>query len=341
MKRYYFIILLLLAFQQTFAQEVYVIDDFSDKYYAKIYASDTSEISSVGWIAVYGKGSEESLIYSACDGITTFSYGKGVHDGIVKLPYKEQELVYYGDFNFDGEGDFALLNGYGSCYSGPSFDIYLYDKGKYNFSNSFSELANDYCGMFQYDSGKKRIYTMTKSGCCWHQSSEFIVKDNEPFLVYILEEGMTASGCFLHIIESTWDGEKMVDEVTWKLYREWLDNIPYYSFDLDSGEKVLLLFEINDNIRFVKVDKNDVVLNIYPKDNTHFEETDFLFHQEGSAIRCIFSDQQVKYTVFEDSKRVGLVEETDEKVLNLKGKFKTKISSLKEVISKANNITLK
>jgi len=47
--------------------------------------------------------------------------------------------------------------------------------------------------MFEVDPKGKRIHTMTKSGCCWHQVSEYIVENNNPKAISIVEDDQTTS----------------------------------------------------------------------------------------------------------------------------------------------------
>jgi hypothetical protein len=49
-------------------------------------------------------------------------------------------------------------------------------------------LTKDYCGFFEVNEQEKKISTMTKSGCCWHQYSDFIVKNNNPKKVRVVTE---------------------------------------------------------------------------------------------------------------------------------------------------------
>ncbi len=77
-----------------------------------------------------------------------------------ELSYGLQRILIYEDFNFDGIKDFAILNGNNSCYSGPSFDIYITGKNdQVVYNDEFSALSNDYCGMFEVDVKAKRLYT--------------------------------------------------------------------------------------------------------------------------------------------------------------------------------------
>src|SRR5690606_17578389 len=121
---------------------------------------------------------------------------------VKELPYGSQSVLIYEDFNFDGRADFAIMNGYYSCYGGPSFDIYLTHKKSFQYSESFSVLSNEYCGMFQTEPETKTIHTMTKSGCCWHQFSEFKVENNKPFPIRIEERSLLANNGFHEITET-------------------------------------------------------------------------------------------------------------------------------------------
>lgn len=100
--------------------------------------------------------------------------------------YGDQSLLFFDDFNFDGQQDLAVRNGSEGGYGGPSYDIYLSDPASplLVFSPSFSGLTRDgQLGMFDVDPDAKRLHTSSKSGCCWHQRATWRIENNEPVMV--------------------------------------------------------------------------------------------------------------------------------------------------------------
>ena len=96
--------------------------------------------------------------------------------------YDDQGLINVGDFNFDGYDDFAIQVGNSGSYGSPSYDVYLYDPSQKSFkiSQPMSELIEETLGFFRVDSIKKRLVTLTKSGCCYHETVEYKVQNNLP-----------------------------------------------------------------------------------------------------------------------------------------------------------------
>jgi hypothetical protein len=100
--------------------------------------------------------------------------------------YGEQSLLFFDDFNFDGQQDLAVRNGSEGGYGGPSYDIYLSAPGSPTlvFAPAFSDLTRDgQLGMFGVDPVAKRLHTSSKSGCCWHQFATWQIEKNEPVMV--------------------------------------------------------------------------------------------------------------------------------------------------------------
>lgn len=100
--------------------------------------------------------------------------------------YGDQSLLFFDDFNFDGQQDLAVRNGSEGGYGGPSYDIYLSDPASPTlvFSPAFSSLTRDeQLGMFGVDPVAKRLSTRSKQGCCWHQSAIWQVENNQPVMV--------------------------------------------------------------------------------------------------------------------------------------------------------------
>ncbi|WP_213939206.1 hypothetical protein [Pseudomonas sp. dw_612] len=100
--------------------------------------------------------------------------------------YGEQSLLFFDDFNFDGQQDLAVRNGSEGGYDGPSYDIYLSDPASPTlvFSPAYAYLTRDQqLGMFRVDPVAKRLHTGSKSGCCWHQYATWQIENNEPVMV--------------------------------------------------------------------------------------------------------------------------------------------------------------
>lgn len=112
---------------------------------------------------------------------------------IIQL-YNEQSPLIFDDFNFDGTEDMAIRNGNESSYGGPSYDVYVFNitKKQLVLSEELTVLAHENLGMFNTDSERKRLITYSKSGCCWHLTTEYsVLPQRGLFKVYELEEDAT------------------------------------------------------------------------------------------------------------------------------------------------------
>ncbi|MCJ7740969.1 hypothetical protein MUP32_06705 [Candidatus Microgenomates bacterium] len=190
----FIILFLILAFyfsQKKAKTGSFIIDDFSNDYYGKLQMEKPEQTSGKGSIAIYNKKTRAEIIKVDSEKLAITLHKGKVKANILELPYGEQSVIIYDDFNFDGLKDFAIMDGQKSCYHGPSFKIYLARDANFIFNEDFTRLAQEYCGMFQVNKDEKKIYTVTKSGCCWHESSEFAVENNKPKAVSITTEDIT------------------------------------------------------------------------------------------------------------------------------------------------------
>lgn len=108
--------------------------------------------------------------------------------------YDEQSAVSFADYNFDGIQDLALCDGTNGGYGMPSYQIYLFSKrtNKFVHSAAFTGLSQEgRLGMFDLDAKRKRLRALSKSGCCWHMTEEFIVINNRPKKVLEIVEDAT------------------------------------------------------------------------------------------------------------------------------------------------------
>ncbi|MNW17248.1 hypothetical protein D3C71_2163640 [compost metagenome] len=57
--------------------------------------------------------------------------------------------------------------------------------------------------MFSTDHKNKRLTTFTESGCCWHQTSSYVWRNNKPIEVYKVTEDATGAGEYMSVITET------------------------------------------------------------------------------------------------------------------------------------------
>ena len=74
------------------------------------------------------------------------------------------------------------MDGFNSCYGGPSFQIFLASGKDFVYNDDFTELAQNNCGMLWLMLKTKYIYNDEKL-VCWHQYSDYIVENNHPKLI--------------------------------------------------------------------------------------------------------------------------------------------------------------
>jgi hypothetical protein len=211
-----FLILVLLFISTiSFAQNKFAIEYFSSNYYCIVYITNSNDEENPGWIAVYDNNTNEELIKIESERIYLDSNDKKAIKIDNILPYKEQSFIIYNDFNFDGAEDFAIEDGHHSCNGLPSYKIFLAENNRFVFSEKFTELAQNYCGMFAVVREKKMLRTELKSGCCYHVYSEFIIDDGAPKLTSKITEDATQGDEYVYITT-----EKLVNEEWSKTVRK-------------------------------------------------------------------------------------------------------------------------
>jgi hypothetical protein len=310
-------------------QTAFKVDHFSKEYYGKVFISDTSEVFSKGWVAIYNTQTNKQLIKVDAEELAL-----SLHDGKAKanvksLPYGEQSLIMYEDYNFDGKKDFAICDGQNSCYHGPSFRIYLAADDGFRFNEAFTKLAQENCGMFSVDAKEKKIYTMTKDGCCWHQSSEYSVVNNKPKEISIVTEEYHIP-FYISTIEK-WDGKRMVSSSTKSidLSEEGVDVI--LSFKVPQNGKQVVLFNLNDRMLYYAVlKKEDEVEFSYPLEAV-YKSHDFTFENKPGDMAVIFKNETAVYRVYEQVGKTGIITKVGGKTYHWQGDTKTQKGSLKKL----------
>lgn len=338
--------LCLLSISGINAQQVYHITDFSDKYAAKIISSDIpndNEYFSSAYVIIYEKATGLELIKDSVE--IDIAYEKQENDSIssniIEIPYRKQSVIICDDFNCDGEDDLAIKIGNYSCYGGPAYNVYIANNGKLKFHEEYTRLAQEYCGFFEYDCAEKKIHTMTKSGCCWHQSSTFDIINGEPVLSEVLEEAYIAGVGLMQNTLTTWkDGEETVIE---SISTESIDENKLFSFDMEKKNKEVLLFRSEyEDLIYCFVNKDEAIYG----DEGSLEllyNGDFIMTQEGNKTLLSFTNEDANYTIYSSDKEVGIIVETKGKKYKMAGKLESKKNdlSLFRTLGKMKNLTIK
>lgn len=325
----------------VFGQKSLDVQDFSKDYYGKVYLENPSEVFSKGWVAIYEKKSNKQIIKVISDElISEISNGK-VRANVKQLPYGEQSVIIYEDFNFDGVEDFAIMDGQNSCYHGPSFKIFLAvkDKRKFVLNQSFTRLAQEYCGMFDVDRTEKKIRTMTKSGCCWHQYSEFVVANNKPFAIKIIEEDGMLAFPLVYLTTKIWNGKKMVENSIRTIIWEDENIKILFSFKTVKN-KQLILYRQNDQLHYAFLNKSGNIDFNYPRDSEQIFPMFMLDLNENSS-ELSFINESATYRIYETAdKKIGVKVMVNGKLSDISGRIESRKGSLGKLIDEnLSNLT--
>ncbi len=157
----------------------FTIADGSKQYHAQIQVEkcDNELCEGKGTVQLSEKSSRRAVQTFHSDNLTFFlTKEQKPTVNIIQL-YNEQSPLIFNDFNFDGTEDLAIRNGNESGYSGPSYDVYVFNqtRGQFILSKELTDLAHENLGMFETDAKRQRLITFSKSGCCWHQTTEYAV----------------------------------------------------------------------------------------------------------------------------------------------------------------------
>lgn len=340
-------ILFILFGMHTIAQNQFPIKigNFSEKYEAVINLNEKDTLISGRYeeyipeyvIIISDKKSKKTVLETYTADFPTYLLDENnkAIPNIKELPYGSQSVLLYEDYNFDGIEDFALMNGNNSCYSGPSFDIYLAANNSFIYSESFSALSNDYCGMFQINQKTKTIHTMTKSGCCWHQYSEFKVVNNEPKVVKIVEEKMSdLPPRLVEVQTEEWKNNKKTESNTLLIpYGTYEKNTLLY-FDLYKNEKKVVLFTLDEFLYYALLKPDETIEFYYPQPFYDETKEDYIygyFTYDSNDKTLKFKNKDAEYILYETDNSIGIKVLSNGKTYDMNGNYETNIGSLKKL----------
>lgn len=284
--------------------------DISPALYGVLSIDDPGEVFSPGVVEVFRKHDGKRLLRVTSDELVVDEHEGKVLANIHEMPYGEQSVIQYVDVNFDGVPDLAIMDGQNSCYHGPSFQVYLadpHDPVRFTHSADFTQLAQDYCGMFGVDADHHQLQTMTKSGCCWHQFSTYDVVAGRPQPVRVVEESYTDG--LLETVESVRQNGRMVRHSTVDYALDGVDEHPVFAFDLaDRPGKVVLFQAGDDRLAYVLLRKTGEVTEAdfsYPEARDLRRrpprQAPFRYATQGTRRSLVFSTRTATYTIYQDT----------------------------------------
>ncbi|OLS61290.1 XAC2610-related protein [Pseudomonas putida] len=279
------------------SRSTYQLENFSERYRATLEIADQDDVFRPGIISVYDKQGGQALLQVRSEELVLDQQtgSEEVRVNIHELPYGEQSVLVYQDFNLDGIKDLALMDGQFSCYHGPSYQVFLGTADGFRHSESFTRLAQEYCGLFSVDEKAREINTFTKDGCCWHESSTFVLEKGEPVFKVRASVGQNdPSGLIVETLEEN-RGGKRVNSV----HRYWNAQDPpevLLAFRLaPSGKRIILFKSPNDGRpAYVALDQRDEAVLLYPDEEGEGIEADArqVRFSRGDTIWRILADEQ-------------------------------------------------
>ena len=330
MKRTFLLCFILLGWlHSAFGQATFNIDGFSEQYYGKVYFSDTTQTASAGWVEVYDRATSKKLIHVDANELSFDLHNGEILANIAEIPYGEYSVLLYEDYNFDGIKDFAIMDGFNSCYGGPSFKIFLASGKEFIYNDAFTDLAQNYCGMFEVDNKNKIISTMEKSGCCLHYYSDFVVENNNPKLIRTrTDDCLKAPICTTTIEE--WKGEKKTKTVTSTIDLDSEIISDYFKFHVDKENKDIILCNFyDDRLCYVILDAKQNVEFYYPFEELR-QTSDFIFYRKNGKLT--FKNKDASYTIYDKSGNIGVDITYKGKTHRWKGNAKSRRGSIGELL---------
>ncbi|GHN02980.1 hypothetical protein WSM22_44690 [Cytophagales bacterium WSM2-2] len=313
-----FAILLTNAFAQN-SQKTYTINDFSDRFYARVIAN--------------AEGNGSAIIHRKSDKLMLFKVEVGQVDlesksNSTTIPYADQTMIVYEDFNFDGEKDFAIQEFMST--KGPAYLVYIYGDNKFKADAEYTRIIQESQGSYNLNAANRTISTTSSGGCCSHSSAVYEVRtDGKPYPVK--EESEDIVPPFTIVTKTEWKAGKKVQTIDKTLD---LDDDPIMSFDLNGNKKKVVLFTTgNSTLNYALVKETNKVEFNFPATQVD-RNPDFTLSPSRNEL--LFKNTSAEYKIYQKVnagriEAVGIVVKTGGKEYDLKGDLKTLKGSLKGI----------
>lgn len=297
-----FSVLLFIIFNSIFAIQakdaLYTVS-VSDKYYAKIFREDNDAESCAGWIGIYEKADDKELINQRCESIWQLSDPDD--EDITDIPMDMQDLILFGDVNFDGIPDFLLRDDKAGARA-PSYKIYLANQdGSLVYNKEFSDLTDYYYGFFTIDSENNQIVVLDKANDEALDSVLFFdVVDNTPRLRKTLVDEYDKNLPFINQRTiSTWnDQSEIVSSETFPIFSSINKGIDIvYSFYVEEDDDVVILL--------LKTDDDKLYYVVNTEDEDQVEGNKLQFYNELRFEDTTNSPRNARYSTNKEEELIS------------------------------------
>jgi hypothetical protein len=334
-----FIVIILLSPLTVLGQE-YVIKDFSNRYYAiiKIDKDQQEDFFKKGTISIFQTAGNKELLKVSSEKIIIESNKDIFNQKVVELPFKDQDVVLYQDFNFDGVDDIAILELYSS--KGPGYAIYLFKEQKFILDAEYTDIIQGSQGNFELVPESKTIATMSSGGCCWHSFSNYSIINGRPYPIEQVIEEIDLP--FTTIRTKRWKDGLSTESVKRTVDLEQEGIVEIMSFKLLNKNKRVVLYNLNDRIlNYVLIENEDIPEFSFPIEVV-YKGRDFVVNNSGNELTFKNKDAQYKiYQMVNDGRitDLGLIVTFKGKRYIMKGELKTLKGSIsKKEILKLDNV---
>ena len=171
---------------------------------------------------------------------------------------------------------------------------------------------------------------MQKSGCCYHEFSEFVVENNQPKAVKISTDEQDLP--FEVTTDQTWNGKEMIMNSIRTIDLEQDGIKVILAFTVPKNGKQIILYNINDRtLNYAAVNKDSAVEFYYPVE-TVYENPDFKFDSTSINRTVTFVNDNATYKVYDKPNAVGIEITVNNKTYNWIGDMKSKQGSLTSLL---------
>lgn len=321
------------------------IDGFSDKYFVKVDSQTNT-------VTVYDSKTQVHVIDVEYDTSWDIKTHMDVVDATKPINYKNQFIFSYLDLNFDGDKDFAFMPSSG--VGGRTFyEIYLYNDGRFNYSENFSDALSD-SSYYTLDRKNKMLHVNRNVGHAVNEDTFYKITDSQLKLIELSEEAYLAYLPYI-ITETTYYKQNKEEvKTTKKLTMDYNDFL--LSFRLKKSKKMVYLFSVgnataNAELNYALVTpphKEDMYAKVefnYPKGYPYEEYPNTIkMKNRKDLAELYFTNNETTYTIYQKTQKnkvvsIGLRIKEKNNLHTLEGNVHTLKGNLKDILhSKFDNV---
>lgn len=350
-------LLLTLFISETYAQVVFRINDFSEKYTVIHTIDNITQENSAEYFILYSKSDNQMnkpLLEYGEISLRDYAIKHAVKAPVMTYKNMYQSNFYQGeDYNFDGVKDIIILDPGEEdegCYtSQQNANIFISNaNGTFYYNQPLSDKFNESMCLRRailFTIPENKEICFSQSGGAYSEYSEFYKFENDTLRLFKTNDLNHQNFLYSNNVEKQLKDGKWVTIKSHRFFLSEEKPEPILSFDTENNKGKVFVFgdtfyvngKDSNSLYYAFMIDNDVVEFAFPDDPEKADKMRFRLKKSKNRQELEFNSGTIVYTIYETSTSLGIKVNVNGKEHDWKGNLSNKKGSLNNLNPEIHN----